>query len=416
MARAHRVDLIGEPRLVRLNPNVPFKTRGNAALSARFGQGTGAARRVGVIDEAPVLSYARGRPLAEPARRAFLAAAWEAVRAASDPSGRADPALVSVARALPSELYYRAVRTLVPVADVRRLLAGANAEVRTSGSDQGLVGAAAAIAWPGRRATWERIAYRAPARVGTLREVGAASVRDAQRRDPRLFLCYDGRTRRVLVAPHTRCPILYGLRATDRRALAPAARRIRSEPVERWVEFRTNQGTGDHAALKSFPELGEYATGRVRGTVIDLPQTLRGGHVRFTLSDAQGRRLDCIAFEPTKTLPDVARSLLAGDRVSVWGGRSKDPTFRVEGIVLSRPSERRSAVAPRCPECGTTARSLGRDRGFRCRSCRRRWPPEARRRARASSRFPPGTYHPTPSARRHLAPRGPEVPGPVVDL
>jgi len=29
-------ELIGFPRLIRLNPNVPFKTRGNGALSIEF--------------------------------------------------------------------------------------------------------------------------------------------------------------------------------------------------------------------------------------------------------------------------------------------------------------------------------------------------------------------------------------------
>ena len=40
-------DVLGEPRLVRLNPNVPWKTRGNAALSVRVGRGVGPRARVG---------------------------------------------------------------------------------------------------------------------------------------------------------------------------------------------------------------------------------------------------------------------------------------------------------------------------------------------------------------------------------
>ena len=34
-------DLIGYPRLVRLNPNIPWKTRGNGAVCLRFGAGVG---------------------------------------------------------------------------------------------------------------------------------------------------------------------------------------------------------------------------------------------------------------------------------------------------------------------------------------------------------------------------------------
>ncbi|MCL2318106.1 MAG: DNA-binding protein, partial [Methanomassiliicoccaceae archaeon] len=35
------MDLIGYPRLTRLNPATPWKTRGNASLSMRFGKGSG---------------------------------------------------------------------------------------------------------------------------------------------------------------------------------------------------------------------------------------------------------------------------------------------------------------------------------------------------------------------------------------
>ena len=35
------LDLIGFPRLVRLNPAIPWKTRGNGSLVMRFGRGVG---------------------------------------------------------------------------------------------------------------------------------------------------------------------------------------------------------------------------------------------------------------------------------------------------------------------------------------------------------------------------------------
>ncbi len=44
------LDLLGNPRLVRLNPNVPWKTRGNGAVALRFGKGTGSPKYIGEID------------------------------------------------------------------------------------------------------------------------------------------------------------------------------------------------------------------------------------------------------------------------------------------------------------------------------------------------------------------------------
>jgi tRNA(Ile2)-agmatinylcytidine synthase len=409
-ARGAGVDLIGEPRLVRLNPNVPWKTRGNAALAARFGEGRGARRRLGEIDGAPVWSFASGRSLGPGRARDWQRQAWRRVRDVARRGDRGtDPALVATERRLPSVLYWNAVRDVVSVDSVRTTLRRAGAFVRTSGSERGIVGASAAIAWPGRVTTWEVIAYRAPERWGTARRVDPASVRDAQSRHSELFLCEDRRTRRILVAPHTPCPILFGLRGTCPEAPLRARPEIRSEPVDRWALFRTNQGTGDHLGQWSIAELSRYRSARIAGWVAGLPTALPGGHVQFPVEDPSGAVIACVAFEPTKTLAPVARALRPGDRVRVWGSHGTEPGLRLEGITLLGLAPRPGpARPPRCGACARRARSLGQQRGYRCPGCRRRWPPEAATRLASLPGCSPGTYHPTPSARRHLAPLGPE--------
>lgn len=412
IATAHScgLDLIGEPRLVRLNPNIPFKTRGNAALAARFGRGYGGRRRQGGIGGTPIWSYARGASPSPAVRAEFLDRAWQTVRASSSlGTPGTDPAMVATDRPLDPATYREAVSRLIPLDVVERRLADAQATVRVVSSRQGLVGAVAAISWPARRVTWELIAYRLPDAVGRPRRIDPESVRRAQRSHPSLFLCHDARTRRLLVAPHTSCPILFGLRSTQREVLPPAMREVESETVDRWLIFRTNQGTGDHLVRRGIAELRPFDAARIAGIVAVPPETVRGGHVRFAIQDETLARLDCIAFEPTKTLPRVARSLCVGDRIEVWGGRALDPTFRLEGLrLVSARARRGPARAPLCPACGSAMRSLGATRGYRCRGCGCRVPPEGARWP-LTSEFAPGTYHPTPSARRHLAPRGPEV-------
>ena len=408
-ARQTGLDLIGEPRIVRLNPNVPFKTRGNAALSARVGHGRGPRRRQGVGPGGVLWSYSRGVAPTPEERRRFLDRAWEAVlRSTPRAETRTDPALVALDRPLPPDLYRAAVSRLVEVADVERQLQDRTAWVRTEGSRQGLVGAAASISWPGRRATWEAITYRAPERRGTPRALDAGSVRAVQERYPDLFLCFDRRTRRLLVAPHTSCPILYGIRSRTRAPLGRALASVDSEPVERWMIFRTNQGTGDHLTPRSIGELRPYDAARVRGTIGGEPARGVGGHVRWTLNGPRDSRLACMAFEPTKTLPVVAAQLRPGDRVELWGGRGEDPLFRVEGIrILGHGRGPTGGRPPVCERCHRRTESMGTLRGYRCRLCHLRYPPE--RFERVDPRRPPlGTYHPTPSARRHLAPLGPE--------
>ncbi|MGC8992518.1 MAG: TiaS agmantine-binding domain-containing protein, partial [Thermoplasmata archaeon] len=47
IAEETKLDFIGLPRLVRLNPNVPWKTRGNAAIAIRLGIGKGKKIKIG---------------------------------------------------------------------------------------------------------------------------------------------------------------------------------------------------------------------------------------------------------------------------------------------------------------------------------------------------------------------------------
>lgn len=409
LARETGVDLIGEPRLVRLNPNIPFKTRGNAALSARFARGSGDRRCIGEIRGEPVWAYRNGQRLPHGVAEAFRESAWTRVLAGARSEEGTDPALVVTDRRLPADLYWKAVREVVSVDSTRRTLREVGAWWRTRTSERGLVGAAAAIAWAGHHPTWEVTTYRLPERWGEPRKVDGGSVRRAARHFPGLFLCEDPRTRRLLVAPHTPCPVLFGLRGTDAAALLAARREVRSEPVERWVLFRTNQGTGDHLKSRVVRDVGPYLSARITATVARPPENLVGGHMRLEVVDRERVPLECLAFEPTKTLPQVVRGLATGDRVIVWGGRGHDPAFRLEGIRLVRLVARVGRPkGPRCMRCDRRARSLGRARGYRCPTCRRRWPPESAVSPRVAPRFPVGEYHPTPSARRHLHPRGPE--------
>jgi len=406
-ARARGVDLVGEPRLVRLNPNVPWKTRGNAALSLRLGHGLGVPAPVGEIGGEAVVAFPRGRPLTAAERGPLLDDLWARVRALAPRRAGTDPALVAVDRPLPPRLYWEAVRGIVRVGERTAELRAAGAFVRVRSGRRGIVGAAAAIAWPGSRATWELLAYRAADRLGSPRSVERESVLQAERAEPELFLCSDARTRRVLVSPHTPCPILFGLRGRSPSAPLRARTLIRSEPVDRWMLFRTNQGTGDHLVRRAVADVVPLSSAIVDGNVDGSVAVGEGGHVRFELRDAAGDVLPCVAFEPTKTLPEVARRLRAGDRLQVWGSRGRTGAFRLEGIRVLRLAAVDRWAAPTCPACQRRARSLGTGRGWRCDRCRRLFPLEAGGRFAPPRRLRPGAYHPTRSARRHLAPLGP---------
>ena len=51
------IDIIGYPRLVRLNPNIPWKTRGNGAISIQIGKGKGKKTKIGEINGKNLFCY-----------------------------------------------------------------------------------------------------------------------------------------------------------------------------------------------------------------------------------------------------------------------------------------------------------------------------------------------------------------------
>ena len=67
-------DLIGLPRLVRLNPAVPWKTRGNGAICIRVGRGAGEPRLCGRLDGRDLVCYARSA--GEPDADEVMARCW----------------------------------------------------------------------------------------------------------------------------------------------------------------------------------------------------------------------------------------------------------------------------------------------------------------------------------------------------
>lgn len=409
------LDLIGYPRLVRLNPNVPFKTRGNAALSARFGHGRGNPRVIGRFVKGPIRSFPSGTEPSEAEAAKLFETTLRVLRKCSMWGDEGtDPAVVISPRTLPHQLYWNAVRRMVSVGDaVEAVSSVPGAFYAAYGDGRGLVGAASSLSWGAGKRTWEAITYRPRTRWGTKRRVDTESVKRMARDFPETFLSWDERTRRVLVTPHTPCPILFGIRSRSPTRLAMALRRIGSEPIERWMIFETNQGTGDHLAPHAICEIEPDTSPVLKGVVESEPKVRRGGHVWFGLSDGTGE-VTCMAFEPTKTLPRVVRRLHQGDKIVVWGsipGGSMPRVLRLEGIrVIHLAPVTEKRANPACPDCGRRTNSMGSGKGFRCPICRTRLPPESAERTRITRSGLLGTHLPTPSARRHLSPLRPTLP------
>lgn len=394
------LDLIGHPRLVRLNPNIPWKTRGNGALALRFGRGAGTPRRVGRIGDRDILSFPRSRGEPEPKdirlRVVELVERWSVFE---EPS--TNPACVLLRKRPPASLYWKAVRGVVSRAEASRAVRGLG-YVRAYKNGRGLVGAAAAVAWRPRDRTYEVLAYRPRSVWGTQRRIDPASVREMDRRFPSTFNNYDYLNDKVVIAPHSPCPVLLGIRGDDPEVLPAALHSIRGETPERWLVFETNQGTDDHIRWNDW-SFEPWSATSVEGVVVSLPWTRSGGHVLFDVSGPD--RVRAVAYEPSKQFRGTVRSLRPGDRVRLWGSVRDEPrSLNLEKLRLITPAASiRKVSNPRCARCGKSMKSMGRGAGYRCPRCRTRAAVASARLLAETRTIRAGLYEPPACARRHLA-------------
>ncbi|HII85052.1 TPA: DUF1743 domain-containing protein, partial [Candidatus Bathyarchaeota archaeon] len=149
--------------------------------------------------------------------------------------------------------------------------------------------------------TYELIAYRTPKNWGLKRLVEKSSIFEMDRLTrPLTFNNVDLEKQRVIITPRGPDPILFGIRGESPENVKKAFELIKPlEPVERWVIFRTNQGTDEHIVrVSALRELGQYTNVVAKGVVSSKPRNVPLRHVVFSVKDESGE-VECIAFEPT---------------------------------------------------------------------------------------------------------------------
>jgi len=392
-------DLLGYPRLVRLNPNVPWKTRGNAALCIRLGTGSGKAAKIGEIAGRDILSYRKGKPIF-PTEEMFEKAIRIIEKNARFGDPNTNPGLAISFHKPPANLYWKAVR------DVVRLqwhLEEANPDFAHGWKNKrGIIGAVSAMAWTPRDRTYELIAYREKKRWGTPRKVGAASVIRMDKKYTGTFNNYDYEEKRPVFAPASPCPILFGIRGEAPDYLPAAMRTVESEKIDRWIIFLTNQGTDDHIIPASISNLQPYTSVRVKGRVAGPAKVIRGGHLIFRITNGRSS-VDCTIYEPAKNFRFVGERLRPGDSVVIQGAvRDRPLTINVEKLQIVKLSGAQVKVAnPLCGKCNKRMKSYGKGRGYRCAKCGARSDKAEYATERRDLEL--GWYEPPAGAMRHLA-------------
>lgn len=346
---------IDYPNLIRLNPNVPWKTRGNGALCLRI-----------LCED----------DLQEEIRESV----FDAVEEHSDLSWKGtDPGVVLLKGEVPHEIStfaQRAITGLVQKDEALSLIRTFNAEAVGFKKGRGIIGGLAAI---GERLsgdhTYEFIAYREEGNRATLRRVDPSSVIQMDKQLGRWsFNNVDPETNRVLITPRGPDPILYGIRGEDPDVVRKGHEMVLThEPIERWIIFRTNQGTDAHLKRASVSDVRPHNPVIIKGELKANPTVIQGGHVIFPIEDETGR-IDCAAYKPTGRLRDAAMSLKEGDFIEAYGGvrapsSRNSITVNLEKIRIIKLAPNLVLENPLCPVCGKRMKSMGRSQGFECKKC-----------------------------------------------
>lgn len=391
------LDIIGYPRLVRLNPAVPWKTRGNGSLSLRLGTGVGIKKQIGEIDGDKIYCYEE-QTSKEPDANELLNKIIPIIK--KNRKDSSDTGIV-ISKTKPSpSFYWKGVRSIVEKDDIVKELDRINAIYHEFGNGRGIIGSTCGMAWRPKDSTYELITYRPKDRWGTKRIFEPDSIGRMNSAFPSTFNSWEDRFNKVSMVPGTPCPVMYGLRGECPEDLSKASEMICSETLERKMIFLTNQGTDDHI-IHDFHELVPMSSYYIEGSVI-FKKHLSGGHFVLGLETKYGI-IDCTIYEPAKEFRTTIGWLVPGDLIGVMGELRTEPrTINIEKIkVIGTVKEFEKISNPICVSCERTMESIGKEKGYRCRRCG------------TSSEYPiikenirwilPGWYEPPTSSRRHLS-------------
>jgi tRNA(Ile2)-agmatinylcytidine synthase len=350
--RKERVTFLDYPYLIRFNPNIPWKTRGNGAVALKI-----ETREPRLIKQNIVKFIKK----------------YSALR------DGANPGLVFYEhKDLPenfSKFGKNAMYRLVRRNEAKKFVHENGIETYHLVNGQGLIGAIGALGYEFQDYTFELISYRDKANHGKTRDIFKDSVAKMQKLTyPKTFNSFDELKKKILIAPHSPDPVFFGIRGEDPDTVIKSVSMIRSkEKFCGYMVFRSNQGTSDHLQNElDINNLKPFSSGYLIGMVVGRHQTDLGGHVFFAITK-NGNMAKCAVYKPTG-LTKITSSLIQGDYIRVGGGvrkssKNHERVLNVEFLEVLDLQKDIVLVNPYCFECKKRMKSKGKNQGYKCPNC-----------------------------------------------
>ena len=376
------IELVGFPRLIRLNPFARHKTRGNGGVALK------------------ILNDGK----ANLAKEIVLNAVEKLSMFDCD---NTNPGVVFYDGEITPEMRdyaFRAIYEFITIDEAEKFAMSVGCEIHKFKKGRGIIGSIAAISLPLGDCTYELLAYRAPENFGTERKINYESVYEMDKRTfPDTFENIDYAEDYIAIEPKTPCPVLYGIRSNSPDVLNEAKNIVRvEEPIDDWCIFKTNQHTDIHIReAENISDMNQFGCYCVCGEVKNKPRIIDGGHMFFYIRDESGE-IECGAYEPTKKFRKTVSYLRPGDVIRVYGGIGEHNTFNIEKfqVIELNDVEYKNPVC----ECGKRMTSAGKNKGFKCKKCGNKIESSEKVPIKISRKLKNSQFYETPvSARRHLS-------------
>ena len=379
----NKVQFVDYPSLIRFNPNIPWKTRGNGAVR---------------------LSIKTNNP------KKIKNKITKFVDDYSETKNGANPGLVFYENEIVTPSFHKfselALWKLISREKAKQFILENKIDSFYLGNGQGLVGAIGAIGYKFSDHTFELLSYRKKSQFGKKRIIAKDSVKNMQSVTfPETFNSYDIESDRALITPHGPDPVFYGIRGENAESVVTASKIVKAnEKLDGYMVFKSNQGTSDHLKNElDVNDLRPYTSGFLVGQVCSNPIMMQGGHVFFSIR-VKDKKIKCGIYKPTK-ITTIAQNLILNDKIRIGGGIRKasknyERVVNVEFLDVMKLAKDIQVSNPSCKKCSKKMKSKGSKQGFECTKCGNR------SYVKSTSEIPRKIqcklYLPVMSAHRHL--------------
>ena len=379
----NKVQFVDYPSLIRFNPNIPWKTRGNGAVR---------------------LSIKTNNP------KKIKNKITKFVDDYSETKNGANPGLVFYENEIVTPSFHKfselALWKLISREKAKQFILENKIDSFYLGNGQGLVGAIGAIGYKFSDHTFELLSYRKKSQFGKKRIIAKDSVKNMQSITfPETFNSYDIESDRALITPHVPDPVFYGIRGENAESVVTASKIVKAnEKLDGYMIFKSNQGTSDHLKNElDVNDLKPYTSGFLVGQVCSNPIMMQGGHVFFSIR-VKDKKIKCGIYKPTK-ITSIAQNLILNDKIRIGGGirkasKNHERIVNVEFLDIIDLAKDILVSNPSCKKCSKKMKSKGSKQGFECTKC------GSKSSSKITSEIPRKIqcqlYLPVMSAHRHL--------------